>query len=41
MASSHGDRLSGEVANLIFSKATRRPIELPVPTLDTRAVCAI
>ncbi len=40
MAIGHGDRLSGELANRIFLKATRRPIELPVPALETRAICA-
>jgi hypothetical protein len=41
LAVSHGDRLNGAVANRIFSKATRRPIELPIPALESRAICAI
>lgn len=40
MAISHGDRLNSEVASRIFSKATRRQIQLPVPTLEPRPIRA-
>jgi len=34
MAIALGGALNGQAASRIFSKATRRPIELPVPTLE-------
>ena len=34
MAISLGERLNGEAANEIFSKATQRRIDLPVPALE-------
>lgn len=34
MAIALGSRLNGDAASRIFSKATRRPIELPVPALE-------
>lgn len=38
MAIAFGNQLNGKVASRIFSKATRRPIELPVPTLEPHPI---
>jgi hypothetical protein len=38
MAISLGDRLNGEAANQIFSKATRRRVDLPIPTLEPHPI---
>ena len=33
-----GDRLNGEAANQIFSKATQRRVDLPIPTLEPHPI---
>lgn len=38
MAISLGDLLTGEVANQIFLKATRRRVDLPIPTLEPHPI---
>lgn len=38
MVNSLGSELNGEIASRIFSRATRRPIELPVPELEPRPI---
>ncbi len=38
MAIAYGGNLNGEVASRIFSKATHRPVEWPIPALESRPI---